>query len=408
MKSTPENTFCAHPFNEVAIKNFSGDKLLAAWPCCMMGNRTTTNHKLNKLGIENVHDLTPAEIFHHPRMQLLRENLKTGVKDIACDVCWQQEDIGMLSFRNATSDVPDEIVDNPELTVMDITGSNQCNLRCRMCSPFASNSLMQDQKFFKENGLFEGYMAASQHWTELPNSFRPTESRQWDWLMANTDKIKTLRASGGEPFYDNKIVTLIDRYIETDSAKNTELHFHTNGTMIDDAMIEKLNKFKINRHTFSVDGYGKIYDYIRYPSSFENMDSILRNYVSKINTYELFNITIVVSSLNLSCIADYIKWIYTIHKNPIFAFAEINPRIRGTHISRLPRDLLETYLKRLDQFSQNDMHINSLRAMINNAIVNNMEDKQRMLAEIIPFDKSRNQSYKDFLDQGLIDWLEND
>lgn len=408
MKATKDNTFCTHPFNELAIKNYAGDKLVAAWPCCMMGNRTKTNHKTNKLGIENVHLLAPDEIFNHPRMQLLRENSKTGVRDEACSVCWEQEDKGLLSFRLAIEELPDDVVDNPELSVIDITGSNQCNLRCRMCSPWASNSLMQDQKYFKENGLFEGYMDASKHWAEYAVDFRPTDSKQWHWLMENTDKIKTLRASGGEPFYDNKMVKLIDRYIEAGAAANTELHFHTNGTMLDDMLIEKLNKFKSNIHSFSVDGYDKIYDYIRYPSSFEDMDKILRNYVQKINTPSEFNITIVVSSLNVSCLSDYITWVYSIHRNPIIAFAEINPHERGTSILRLPIHLLEQYLKRLDHFSHDDVHINNLRAMIKNAIVNNMEDKQRMLAEIVPFDKSRDQSYRDFLDQDLIDWLENE
>jgi len=409
MKATKDNTFCSYPFRELAVKMYDKDKLEAAWPCCMMGNRTKANHVPNKLGIKNLDTLTPEEIFHHPRMEQLRRNSKYGIKDPACSVCWEQESAGLTSFRQFSDEniTPEEIA-TPELTTLDITTSSVCNLRCRMCSPATSNSLMEDQKYFKEHNLDDRYAAASYYWVSKPVPMRMTESIQWDWLMNNTDKIKLLKASGGEPFYDGKVIKLIDRYIETDNAKNTVLHFHTNGTVIDDEIIAKLNNFKRNEHTFSIDGYGLTYDYIRYPAKFDEMDSIIRNYISKIDNLFILHLAIVVSSLNLLSIDKFIEWSDSFGHATVVAFADINPRMRGTHISRLPIHLLELAKERVMKINGSSSHYENLITMIDNAIANNQEDKQRMLDEVEPFDLSRNQHYRDFLDADLTKWLGNE
>lgn len=408
MKTEKNNTFCSYPFKELAVKLYNKDKLITASPCCMMLNHTKSNSDRNRLIIENVETLTPDEIFNHPRMEELRTNLKSGIRDSACAVCWDQEDEGLASFRQFSYDIPLDAINNPELSVIDVTTSSVCNLRCRMCSTATSNSLMEDQKYFNQHGLTKRFTDASKHWKDKPVPMQMTDSIQWDWLLDNTDKIKFIKASGGEPFYDNKVIKLINRYIETDNAKNTVLHFHTNGTVIDDEIIEKLNKFKRNEHTFSIDGFDKSYDYVRYPAKFEDIDTAIRNYVKKIKkdpNFFFLHLAIVVSSLNLLNIDKFIEWTATFGNKTIVAFAEINPSDRGTHISRLPIHLLELAKSRILEVKANTTNLANLLTMIDNAILNNKEDKQMMLDEIEPFDLSRNQHYSEFLDPELTKWL---
>ena len=409
MKATKDNTFCSYPFRELAIKAFNKDKLIASWPCCMMGNMTKSNHIRNKLGIENLDKLSPEEIFDHPRMEQLRRNSKYGIKDPACVVCWDQESAGLTSFRQFSDEViSDEEINNPTLTIIDITTSNVCNLRCRMCSPSSSNSLMEDQKYFKEHNLTDRYINASKYWNAKPTPMQMTESVQWEWLLNNTEKIKLIKASGGEPFYDNKVIKLIDRYIQTGAAADTVLHFHTNGTVLDDLMIEKLNNFKRNEHTFSIDGFGSSYDYIRHPAKFADLDAIIRNYVKKIDNLFVLHLAIVVSSLNLLNVDKFLEWGNSLGHEPVIAFAEINPHDRGTHISRLPIHLLELAKERILKVNGASTHYDNLLTMIDNAISNNQEDRLRMLDEVEPFDLSRNQHYSDFLDPALTKWLKNE
>ena len=81
------------------------------------------------------------------------------------------------------------------------------------------------------------------------------------------------------------------------------------------------------------------------------------------------------------------------------------PFDRGTSLTSLPVYLLEDALDRIKDCYVHDAQMNNVRSMIHDAIKNNKENKQKMLAEITPFDLSRNQSFKDFLDPALVKWL---
>ena len=414
MKAETTNTFCKHPFEALATKNYTDDKLRAAWPCCMMGNRTAgVKHVENKLGIENVAELTPEEIFNHPRMDQLRKNSLNNVKDPACIVCWEQEDKGMTSFRlTSTEDYTEEECNNPKLETLDVTVSSLCNLRCRMCSPQQSNSLFIDHKYFKENNLVQAYTTASNNWNHAATPHRPTESVQWQWMSENTNQIKHLKMSGGEPFHDEKTIQLLDKFIETGAAKDTKLEFMTNGTLLDDELLKKLNNFKLQSHNFSIDGWGTTYNYIRYPGTFELIDSRLKAYIQQSNNIEGLHVAMVVSALNIFIIKEFTEWIRSLKPMLnsktflIIHFAELYPFDRGTSLNRLPVHLLEYALDKIKDFPEDDWQINNVRAMIRNAIENNKVNKERMLWEIMPFDKSRDQSYKDFLYPKLVEWLE--
>lgn len=410
-------TYCRYPFKELALKEWQGSKLKYAWPCCMMGNYGFKGLH-NPLGFDPK-DLTPQEIYDHPRMQQLRDNLANGVKDEACQVCWDQEDKGLKSFRNFSNEIVNE---EPGLEVIDITASNICNLRCRMCTPTSSNSLMEDNKFLMDLATSEGkrdlfyrdqLKEVTKFWGILDEPIRAVESIQWDWMMNNTDKIKVLKASGGEPFYDKKVLKLLERYIETGNAKNTKLEFHTNGTQINDSLIELLGNFKENYHTFSIDGYDKVYEYIRFPGNFADLDKNLRKFCKLENVY-WFKTAIVVSALNVLNLDQYITWVNDVQhwsRNTI-TFSEIYGFDRGTSLSRLPVHLLEEAKRRVDKFkfindNENQKIVNLIK-MIDDAIINNKQDKQLMKKEIWLCDVSRKQSYKNHLDPLLIEWLDHE
>lgn len=411
MYKKPEktNTFCSYPFTDLAIKNFRGNKLESVAPCCMMTDATKYEPpNWNRLSIDNVEELTPEEIFNHPRMQRLRENLLSGIRDSACVVCWEQENRGLTSFREMSPGIEIEKVNEPQLEALDLTPSNVCNLRCRMCSPLTSNSLMIDQNYFEKNNLHEDYLDASGRWTFNSMPTKVTESMQWQWLMNNTDKVKIIKASGGEPFHDKRVIQLLDKYIADNTASQTTLRFHTNGILIDEQLIEKLNQFKSNEHTFSIDGVEKTYEYIRYPAKFEEINKALKLYTTELRNMSQLHIALVVSSLNLLSLPDYIKWIDALTSSGKFHtylnFAEMSPTGRGTDIIRLPLHLLKRAFNEISQVKTSH-DLSNLKNIIRYAIDNNSEDKSRMLREIIPFDRSRNQSFEDFLDWELVEWL---
>ena len=406
-----KETYCIQPFREIAMKNFSGQNLNTFWPCCMMANQISNNRDINVLKIHKAWKLTPQEMYDHPRMQKLRTNLLNGVKDHACKVCWDQESRGLKSFRQFNNENPwHETQDG--LSSIDISASNICNLRCRMCAPTNSHQLMIDHNFFEKHGLLPAVKAITKRWGIVDEAYRAIESTQWQWLMDNTDKIKLLKASGGEPFYDNKIIKLLERYVETGNAKNTVLNFHTNATLFDEKIIEILNQFKANDHTFSIDGTDKVYEYIRYPATFEQLESSVRLYLTNLKNYKkIVQFTIVVSAHNILDIDKYIDWTRSLPAETTIQFAEIYDTNRGVVLKHLPVNLLAKIESKLQKYKLRNNHedstISNLLQTIHSAIVKNAENKLLLRTETELFDMSRNQSYKDYLNADLVEWLDS-
>jgi molybdenum cofactor biosynthesis enzyme MoaA len=404
-----EDTLCAYPFKSLALKHYNRDGTLAAfWPCCMMGDPVDGVSNNNRLGIDGVDKMTPGEMFSHPRMELLRENLKSGVRDSACDVCWKKEDRGMKSFRQTSfesSEDKKKIIEDCSLREVDISITNLCNLRCRMCTPGLSNALMQDNKFFKENNLLEQVTEVTGWWNDAVYSYKIEESDSWKWLMENTAQLTTLKMSGGEPFYNQNVIRLLDKCIADGTAKNIILNFRTNATLFTAELLTKLAKFKHNWHDLSVDGHGTAYDYIRYPSLFTELDSNIRRYSSYFN--DNLKLVYIVSIHNVMNIPDFIDWARSINPGVMLMFTEIYDGDRGIALKHLSKDILIKAKMQLQQYTSNDPGLNIQNAInqITFAIENNAENKEKALLETELFDKSRNQKFEDFLHPDITEWL---
>ena len=399
------DTYCNQPFTSLALKNWRKGKLKSVWPCCNMGNNDGIVHNDNPLGIDCA-DLSPQEIFDHPRMEELRQNLANGVRDSACSVCWRMEDNNVKSYRQHNISVHEK-----ELTTIDVTSSNECNLACRMCGPSASNLWMQDIKNLKETGHSNLYIQNHAYTGTTSDPPKATESIQWQWMYDNTDKIKYLKCSGGEPLYDTKFIKLLEKYIADGTAKDTTVMCHTNGTQFGNPkIVEILNYFKKQEHSFSIDGFGQVYEYIRYPGTWDNLNDSLHHYFQMDNISNSFQITTVISALNLLNLRDLEDWSRKIHTKYLYPrfgktptmlnYQELYPTYRGTHLTRLPISILKVAKKR-------NVLSRRITQWIDAAIDNNAEDKQKMKLEIQLLDFSRNQDYHDYLDPILIDWLDS-
>lgn len=403
--SEQSSTYCHYPFHELALKSFYKGKAYAFWPCCMMGNKLpgdTITSSRDRMYVDEPWNLNPEQMFYHPRMELLRERMLKGERDPACKVCWSLEDAGIKSYRHSSKSYfhSSEPV---SFDVIDLTIGNICNLRCRMCVPSSSNLLMTDNKYFENNNLLERVEKATGGW--YPSRATSAEtSLQVDWLINNPGKVKVIKATGGETFYDAKIVELIKTYIKNGAAKDVILQFITNGTMFDEELVDLLNQFKANGHTISVDGTGKVYNYIRHLSDFDVLTEKIKFYIDNIkNQAGLFQFACVVSAHNVLNLNDYINWVHSMTDKSWIVFSPINPSNRGVALQHMPVNLLLLAKERLSKFSSDIT--GSVISQIDFAIRENKENKNAILEETELFDMARNQSYKDFLDPALVEYL---
>lgn len=404
MDESPDwSTYCSYPFFQITMKQYDGDRLVQSWPCCNVSR--FVDWSMTDRGDQ--HLLDPQQLFDQPSMVQLRKNLLSGIKDPQCQVCWRMEDqLGIRSYRQGS---PGHAAREPtpaELTGIDIRTSNLCNLRCRMCYPVDSHSLLIDHSYFEQAGLLQRVEAVVGRYTKAKVSKNLDRSNaQLDWLMDHTHQIRFIRASGGEPFYDQRMVKLLERYIETGAAAQTTLRFNTNGTLFTDEMLDLLSHFK-NQHQVSVDGTGAVYEYIRYPQRFTDLERSIQRYLQRLRP-DHFTVVMTVSALNVLNIGEMVQWANDLHPQVHVWFAEVLPQRRGTSLYHLPIGLLEIAHQRLQAcLQQPNSNVSDQLRRIQHAMAHNKNDPQKLREEVLLFDQARDQSYRDHLDPLLITWLD--
>jgi len=430
IEPSKDNAFCFYPFYALVFKLYDQNDLKAVAPCCMMHDtRSKESGKFNSvLSKKELKGLTPQEIFNHEKFEKLRNNLLNNIKDERCSTCWNLEDKGILSHRLYTRwQFPEKF--NADLKEVDISLSNKCNLACRMCNTGSSHQIWKDVDELKKTDKLNLYEQASKNSLRshnLPQNIKNNYLIQW--IYNNTDKVKIFKASGGEPLYDNNILNLLRKFVKDGNSKNTELALHTNGVLITDKIIDLMNQFKIQRHSFSIDGVDSTYDYIRHKSDFTTLERNIKQWFKKSTNVYALNINLVVSALNIGNVVDFLEWTSLMFHDKVRCnvfMSEVRPHGRGIDIANLPNDYLmkvkQDILNFKSEFEKfrtkkydymhkgNYFHyeIDKVLSLIEHSIEYKDKNIKNLYDEIVLLDETRGQSYKNFLNSDLIDILDD-
>jgi len=397
MKPEKNNTYCAYPFRSVMYLNWNNNKPESAWPCCFIGGWSQKqNADKNDILLVDLDKKTPQEVFDSETYKKLRYDALNNIKNPLCSVCWDLESKNITSSRFYSQD--SFYVEDGKISNMQIKLDNKCNLGCRSCNPSNSSYLEKDLKFFNGNNIridnFKQGKTNSQ------------DSLVYEWLMNNTHKIKILSITGGEPFFSKKFYEIIDRYIETGDAKNTKIVTHTNGTLFNKKTIEKLNQFKKLQTSISIDSVDENYEYIRYPMNFFRLEKSIETLISNSTNLDFVVICLVMSSLNFNFLKKHEEWCKLIFKSNFKIFySDMWDRNQGISIDNLNENLLNVAIKDAQDLDEKFTDKNRAIEFYKSAIKNGFSNRQKMLKEIVAFDSSRKQNFKNYLDPMLVDWL---
>ena len=78
--------------------------------------------------------------------------------------------------------------------------------------------------------------------------------------------------SGGEPTLNKTFISILDRCIEINHARNMHLEITTNAQQINPKLLERLHHFRHVNIFVSVDGYKDVYEYIRWKGSWNKLE----------------------------------------------------------------------------------------------------------------------------------------
>ena len=332
------DTFCILPWMHLAT-NASGNLRV----CC---NSTPGKNfiekpdgKIYKLQRDDLKEAWNSDTYKKIRTQMLN-----GERPEMCARCFKEEDVGIWSTRQAWNvkwkeeDV-DYKVDAPfDIKYVDLRLGNLCNLKCRMCNPYASNQWVKEWAMINED-------ADLTELNRLKNLDWPQYNKTWDNLFKIVDSVEEIYLTGGEPTIIKEQFYLLEYCVKYGYAENIKLKYNTNLTNIPHELIEAWKDFKQVQLNCSIDAVGDLDRYIRYPSNWskiqENFDIIqaLPNSVIEIhNTVQMYNI------LRLD---EFIEWAkpygHKIYFNILNHPEPLNIRVLPKHLKYLAKDKLEQY-----------------------------------------------------------------
>lgn len=249
LKQSP--TFCMLPF--MHIYGSAGGNMV---PCC----------EAQELPLNNPGE-TALESWNNNNYKELRRALAEGERPERCEVCWHNEDSGIVSNRQQWendnwSEFADIISVNDDYSVnntpkwIELKVSNFCNLKCIMCSTHSSYKRVADLDIIGKYTT-DGFETRLLRPTTLFNSLN-----EWPDLW---EHVHTLQFTGGEPIINQEHYDLLAG-IPLQHKQRIKLRYATNITHINFKQYDLVKIWREFKHVnikVSMDGIDDVYNYIR-------------------------------------------------------------------------------------------------------------------------------------------------
>ena len=218
--------------------------------------------------------------------------------------------------------IPD-ITKDYKIQKFKIDFSNQCNLRCTMCSPNRSTGWFKDAKMLMDSELTRTEVGRAVHVQQKDDTLPYSIERYGipnNVVDDNLDIIlstKMIDISGGEPFYTPQFKHLVNKLVEHDY--KGRLKVITNLTLLDTELLEKLKKINTTL-IVSMDATGHLYEYVRPSTPFgKYKGQDIQNKIIELKHEHNLDMAISYTPqlFNVYNIQEYIDWLQ---------FAKIRPR----------------------------------------------------------------------------------
>jgi MoaA/NifB/PqqE/SkfB family radical SAM enzyme len=302
-------TACPLPWNSLDISPVGGFA-----PCCFYQEEVTDEQ--GRPYDPKTHSL--GEVYNSKYMQKLRQLFRDGVRLQACSRCWKEEESGTLSKRQLyamrwghdSRAINWEEDDERNLKMLSVSFGNTCNLKCRICSDKSSSKIAGEML----SNMPEHEKKTSRAWQSLERGKWISESTHF-WDDPTLDQIKYFDFAGGEPLLDKNHLIALKRFVDQGTAKDITIHYNTNGTIINDGLLETWSHFKKIDLAVSVDDIGQRFNYQRHGGSQFGWDLVSKNidYIKHNKTSNIvLNIHCAVSILNVFYLPDLCDWIETV------------------------------------------------------------------------------------------------
>ena len=354
-------TFCFYPFLELSV-NPSG----YVKPCCyydgfLYKDVNDINHKVpnynNVLNIQQ-NETTLEDVWYSDNMKLVRKQMYEGTEKeyTPCEICKRDGQSSMRvrsintykNNRKVLELVKTSIDNNFHVESLpqrlELKPSNLCNLKCVMCNSYDSSQIAKELADLSEkyDGITveAGRLLSADHVVtksmqtshnknilaphdqhiikiKLENSTSDNaitdysnNEQLWEAFCKIVPNLETLSFAGGEPTLMPFVERALTYCVESGHATHITVFCSTNATNINKKLLELIPKFKLFEVICSIDGYGKVQEYSRFPSNWTQVEKnykTLKQLTVHSNVKVLLNIT--VTALNVSNLDELLNWV---------------------------------------------------------------------------------------------------
>lgn len=259
-------TYCPIPFHHTIVRtnNHCG-------VCCAFQDK---DHE-EKTGVDtNIHvnDLSDlSEYLNSDAIVEIQQKMLNGEKVAGCKVCYERESFGYESVRtkelkrvidNDRSDVIYEKAISGEkldLTYLEITFGNFCNLACRSCASELSTSWYEDDAWMHNNTEYGKYFIKKWQGYGKLNVTR-------DFNVKDLKDLKLIKITGGEPMLHPNFY----KFLGAMPQNNIACEIFTNTSHVPKKrLLKSLLKFKKIKLFLSIDDIGTGQEYMRHNSNWD-------------------------------------------------------------------------------------------------------------------------------------------
>ena len=252
-----------------------------------------------------------SESRNADKMRRIRRNMLNGVWSDECGRCKKEEENGLVSRRSwenktweFTIEKAREVtqvdgtidVNETPVTYWDLRFGNFCNLRCRMCGPQDSSAWYDD------------WARLGKEFNADPEDFEWANNEHfWTQLEENIPNMEWVYLAGGEPLLIERHYDFLEKCIAMDCSMYITLEYNTNLTFLPERVTEAWKHFKEVRVGASIDGYGKVFEYQRYPAKWDKIYDnlkLLDNMPDNIQSHLAFTVT----AYNVNHMPDFMMW----------------------------------------------------------------------------------------------------
>lgn len=223
-------------------------------------------------------ELTAQERWHAPELEKMRQDFVSGKVPDPCQKCINEECAGKSSLRQRMwqwyPDAYNDIIRNGRWRqgpmIISTKVSNICNLSCRSCAGWDSNS-------FREEGEYYLREYQTQHPNTPGNRFiprLPPKHTDYRGFADITENLVKMEFFGGEPLLNHTHFQLLEELIHNGRSRYVTLFYSTNCTQsITDRFLKIWQHFNSIEFSLSIDHIKDKFEYLRWPGRWHQVEA---------------------------------------------------------------------------------------------------------------------------------------